>query len=566
MSLTFKTLNLLLSATEIGESLGWLTVFLAVLVICLYLLHLLHGKRQAAETARWRDQFSELEQLRQSEVKERTIVDFENRLLRLAAASADLDHLGTAFLEQLTHNHNGFAVLLECRGTEFRFRHSVHLSPQSQQRFWVEPELIRRAAAASPLRLSRDEVVHSRWWQLLNGPEQRASDEAWVIHWGESAGRRLLWITTALFPDDSERTLQAVQHWAAMIGQQWLKTERWVSQQQQLELTREMLELRSVTELNFPAPGDLLQELLQRLSQMAHFDRAALYFANAQRPTAISRERVLITPNWEQKEAALVHEQHDLRESLVISDEYGLDKTCPFATALIVPLGHEIVRLGTVCLTRVSSDPVTEPQRELVEWGAGHVLESIVRAIDRAGMSRRARRDGLTQLANRQTFDLEFVRMLDLCRRSGDELALILFDLDHFKQVNDTHGHQMGDKVLRIAATAIEEAVSQARATDAPLPARYGGEEFAVLLPGVGLAGARRIAESVRESVAERLKCGLPDTNGDAAIPNGLEVTISGGIAVFPEHGFTVEALIAAADAALYQSKSSGRNRVTAAS
>ena len=540
---------------------GWIAVSLAVLSLGIYLWHLQSLSQVSGDTEKWQAQALRLEELRSEEAKERVILDFENRLLRLAAASADLDHLGGALLEQFTQAHEaGFAVLLQCHGNEFRFRRSIRLSEASQQRFWVEAELIRRASSNSPLWLSAGELVNCRWFRQLSDAEQRGVQGAWFIHWGEPGGRRLLWITTSLFPDDSERSKQAILHWTAMIGQQWLKTERWVTQQQQLQLTREMLELRSLTELNYPTPSELLHELLKRLLQMTRFDRAALYFSDAQKPAAVS-QLPLVTTRWEEAETELLKEQHDLRETRIITCECGLDASSPFSVALMVPLGHEIVRLGTLSLTRESPEAVSDAQRELVEWGAGHLLETIARAVDRATIARRARRDGLTQLANRQTFDTEFVRLLDVCGRNGDECALILFDLDHFKQVNDHHGHQAGDAVLRCSAAAIESAVSQARATDVPLAARYGGEEFAVLLPNVGLAGARRIGEQIRWAVSES----VGSTESATGLPTDLRVTVSGGIAIFPEHGLTAETLIGAADAALYQAKAAGRNQIHSA-
>ncbi|HEY3070555.1 MAG TPA: GGDEF domain-containing protein, partial [Gaiellaceae bacterium] len=132
--------------------------------------------------------------------------------------------------------------------------------------------------------------------------------------------------------------------------------------------------------------------------------------------------------------------------------------------------------------------------------------------------------------------------------RFGGALALIVADLDDFKQVNDRYGHQAGDDVLRAFADVLRETVR-----DIDLAARYGGEEFAVLLPQTDLAGAERVAERLRE----RMEIRLVEPSSDSP----FSVTASFGVASFPEAG-TPAALFAAADEALYRAKSAGKNCV----
>jgi len=120
-------------------------------------------------------------------------------------------------------------------------------------------------------------------------------------------------------------------------------------------------------------------------------------------------------------------------------------------------------------------------------------------------------------------------------------------DIDHFKLVNDTHGHQVGDDVLQIVAHALG---SECRAIDTL--ARYGGEEFAVILPTCDAAEAVEIAERLRQAVA--------------SAPTPVKVTSSAGVATYPLDSVNGAALVKAADEALYESKRNGRNRVTSAS
>jgi diguanylate cyclase (GGDEF)-like protein len=123
-----------------------------------------------------------------------------------------------------------------------------------------------------------------------------------------------------------------------------------------------------------------------------------------------------------------------------------------------------------------------------------------------------------------------------------------MVDVDRFKPVNDTHGHQAGDTVLVELARRFTEAIREVDEV-----ARYGGEEFVFLLPNTGLAGALRLAEKVRAVVADQ------PFRLDTAC---LDLTISAGVAAYPVHGSAGKDLVAAADAALYRAKAAGGNRV----
>jgi diguanylate cyclase (GGDEF)-like protein len=146
---------------------------------------------------------------------------------------------------------------------------------------------------------------------------------------------------------------------------------------------------------------------------------------------------------------------------------------------------------------------------------------------------------------------------LDRARRLDGTTAVLVIDLDHFKRVNDRHGHLAGDAVLRAVSEAIKHSV---RGHD--MVGRYGGEEFAVVLPGLGVADARPAAERIRAAIAE-LKVTTPDLDGIERVIGGL--TASVGAAVFPEHGTDRTTLLLAADAALYEAKDSGRDCVRVA-
>jgi two-component system, cell cycle response regulator len=158
-----------------------------------------------------------------------------------------------------------------------------------------------------------------------------------------------------------------------------------------------------------------------------------------------------------------------------------------------------------------------------------------------------AQTDGLTQIANRAMFDDMLERECDRSLRSGEPTAVALLDLDHFKLLNDTHGHLEGDQALRDVARSLRIVCRQS-----DLPARYGGEEFAVLLVGAHTEAAATAAERFRKAIEE--------------IDRNAPVTASVGVAVWPHDGITARELVAAADTALYAAKHAGRNRVVISS
>lgn len=160
-----------------------------------------------------------------------------------------------------------------------------------------------------------------------------------------------------------------------------------------------------------------------------------------------------------------------------------------------------------------------------------------------------ATHDGLTGLYNQRTFysllEDEFIRV----RRYKRPVSLLLLDIDHFKQVNDTYGHRVGDRILRGVS---DHLMSQLRSMD--LACRYGGEEMTVILPETSLVAGQQLADRLRQSIEKN----------PFVVDNEqqVQITVSIGVASFPEHGEKVSTLVASADKALYAAKKGGRNRV----
>lgn len=170
----------------------------------------------------------------------------------------------------------------------------------------------------------------------------------------------------------------------------------------------------------------------------------------------------------------------------------------------------------------------------------------------RERLARDAMFDGLTGLYNRRALSLRLAETFAAARRHDQPLALVMLDLDHFKEINDLHGHPVGDRVLRDLADVIRMCLRES-----DYAGRYGGEEFAVVLPGADANGARGVAERIRQ----RVEAGRP-----SAASVDPTVTVSGGVAALGPGMVGPLDLVAAADGALYVAKRAGRNRVHAAS
>ena len=211
---------------------------------------------------------------------------------------------------------------------------------------------------------------------------------------------------------------------------------------------------------------------------------------------------------------------------------------------IVVPLVADGQVLGVLAVERGGDRDVRVTARtvDLLAQFAAHGALALRAAALQAEVERLADTDALTGLANRRVFEQSLARELALASRRGESCGLVVIDVDHFKAVNDTHGHQAGDDVLRQVGMALAET---ARETD--VAARFGGEEFAVILPNCDPREAVTVAERFRAAVAAR--------NGAVA------VTVSAGVATFPADGDDSTSLVAAADSALYRAKRRGRDR-----
>jgi diguanylate cyclase (GGDEF)-like protein len=161
-------------------------------------------------------------------------------------------------------------------------------------------------------------------------------------------------------------------------------------------------------------------------------------------------------------------------------------------------------------------------------------------------------RDALTGLYNRRFLEESLNREMARCKRNGTVFGVLMMDLDHFKRINDTFGHDAGDSVLRSIAQALQE-----NSRESDIACRFGGEEFIIVLPDTGREGAAIRAERILAVVR-----GLHVTHNDKPLGS---ITVSLGLAMYPQNGETVKAIVQSADKALYAAKGAGRDRLVMA-
>lgn len=210
---------------------------------------------------------------------------------------------------------------------------------------------------------------------------------------------------------------------------------------------------------------------------------------------------------------------------------------------VVVPMFAEAQPIGVLVVEHADGRIERRLVSMLVQF-ASHAALAMRNAWLAEQVQRMADTDAVTGLANRRTFSRALEREVSRASRRREPLSLAMIDIDHFKSINDEHGHPTGDEVLRRVAAALK---TECRGFD--IAARYGGEEFAVVLPDCSSRESLRVAERLRKSLSR--------------IGMDFDVTASAGIATFPTHAVSAEALVRAADEALYASKQAGRDQST---
>ncbi len=219
---------------------------------------------------------------------------------------------------------------------------------------------------------------------------------------------------------------------------------------------------------------------------------------------------------------------------------------------ICAPMAARGETIGTIYLETAQGPGSLSTKQPLVEAMSEQITLALSNLKLREALRQQSIRDSLTGLFNRRYLDETLTREIDRAKRGNMPLSIIMIDVDHFKQFNDTYGHEAGDMVLETMGKFLQ---TQVRADD--IACRYGGEEFTLMLPGASREIAQQRAEQLR--------------NGIHALEMNFEgqslgaITLSLGVAVFPAHGERGESVLKAADAALYRAKQNGRDRVEVA-
>ena len=217
----------------------------------------------------------------------------------------------------------------------------------------------------------------------------------------------------------------------------------------------------------------------------------------------------------------------------------------------VFPLVISDKLIGVLELVAREGDEHFHASQELFQTAAEHLSLALNSSMLFESFERMATHDALTGIANHRTMQEFLQRRFAEAQRTGQEMGLLMIDVDHFRSFNEEEGHDAGDEVLRLVADAIKLAV---RPYD--LAARYGGEEFTVVMPGSAMSSAMAVAERIRKKVSQ---VSFTTSSG-----RDRHVTVSVGCACFPKNAREPGALLKAADAALFQAKRAGRNKVLA--
>jgi diguanylate cyclase (GGDEF)-like protein/excisionase family DNA binding protein len=422
------------------------------------------------------------------------------------------------------------------------------------------------AANAKPI-LSND-ALHDERGHTIEGTEEIEESMLVVpmVYEGRSVGViALSKLGNNQFSTDDQQTMMIFAGYAAQALVNARSYRR--LEEQSSQLARQLDSQRRLLDVSTRAMGTLEQQnvlevVADGLKAVVHYDNLSIYRADLVKQVLIpvlTREehaeevaRYIIPfgrglMGWvvEHGEAVLAN------DALADPRALQIPGTPPEQEALIVvPLISDGLVTGSMNVSRVGGEPVyfSETDFELVQLFAAQAAVALRNADAHHAMSLRAETDALTGLGNHGAFQRDLAAAIagaESAPPEAGQLGLLMMDLDRFKAYNDRFGHPAGDALLH----AVGEALYAATRSDDHVY-RYGGDEFTVVLSGVDLAAAQRVAERARRHVAA------------VSLERGAApVTITVGVALFPDHGTGKDALISAADAALYAGKQAGGDR-----
>ncbi len=292
---------------------------------------------------------------------------------------------------------------------------------------------------------------------------------------------------------------------------------------------------------------DLLGQLCAQLPQSFPVDHVAVLLLDTEGHLVPSSQFGTLRPKFTEEELGAVLQDANstgkLLKRVAIDSEIWFEGAKSEVCLPLVSFGRP---LGVLLCASTQRGGFKENDIQALESVADILATAVQNASHLENVRELAYRDGLTGIFNRRQFESKIREELARTGRYGGNLSVLMIDIDHFKLINDEFGHLLGDEVLKQVANIFGRHLRKVDIT-----CRYGGEEFAIILPATRLPSAHAVAEKLRRAVETYEFPGVP-----------RPVTISIGVAEFPTHGEERDELVSAADAALYQAKQGGRNRV----
>ncbi|MBI5029072.1 MAG: diguanylate cyclase [Chloroflexi bacterium] len=365
--------------------------------------------------------------------------------------------------------------------------------------------------------------------------------------------------------DEIQQMANAFNHMADEIGETVLALKKAIAEHEQArsELNLHNQELETLNkfsaELNQTVnPIQALENSIDRAWDLLSLKAVWLFLTDSKGSLELATARGL-PPTLEQNlvdrkklcacQQQMVNDEHNSGICLIHCEWLASFAEYELTTHASVPLHVGKAQIGILNLARTNSTPFSEDHFPLLIAMSNQLSVAIERARLFDQVQRLALTDPLTGLYNRRHFFELAEKELDRALRYGHPLSVVLFDIDHFKQVNDLWGHAVGDQVLCHLVDLSREGLRQ---TD--ILGRYGGEEFIALLPETSLANAQPIAERIRTNIADAALATLKGT---------VKFTVSVGVAAMNSHDSAFDKVLERADQAMYASKQRGRNRVT---
>ena len=540
----------------------------AIALICLlqYVVFTLKMSAVRKESEQVKRNIHEVEEELHDVQSDRAITLIENHILREFVSQSEFDQAIELLLKRyVPSQREDFGVYFNLVDGQLILRESRGTANNLETIYEIDQRLLKELRKETIVILRGQKLYDSKLYNSIHQQDKPRVQKLCLMAVCDKGQITGIFLTTDLYPVgvDEQQQIKLAKRLLVCVSRNIVKNQDFENHRYELRVTREQLELRSLADQQFKTPVKMLEEFLDRLRQLTDSSRGGLFLSTPGEQEGCKAIvqcgmtlQTGVNTRWREHELNLVRLGLSSGENTSLSGEqlenHGIHSL--IGAALVSPLVTNRKRIGAICLTSQDNKPYDERSLRLISWASQFLSKTLLKVLSHATIERQAKQDGLTGLVNRRSFDELIEDEFHRAQNMQMACSLILIDLDHFKAVNDTHGHQAGDEVLRRVARILQERIGEIRSSDNVIAARYGGEELAVLLPDIGLTGTERIAEVIRQSI----ESAIIEFN-QTRIP----VTASLGISTYSPHSMeNVESLVAAADNALYQAKAEGRNRV----